>query len=261
MPVQYIMYAPYGEQLLNQHAGTYDERFTFTGKERDMETGYDYFGARYYLPFASIFGSVDPLTDKNIELSSYMYCRGNPIKFVDPDGRTYAINTNGKTEHIDDGNDQHVILNANISRDRVEFDLTKGKILELYPTDDISNVNLLVMENLDVANELYDKMAENVSMLEFNVVAASNKGKEIFYVGNTQDSKHTGIGHFIFEILGQTIDYMKHFHPTNPKASPADKDRAKSVYRNTTDYSQANPNAELHVTYRNEEGELKDDEY
>ena len=91
LPVQYIMYAPYGEQLLNQQAGTYDERFKFTGKERDAETGYDYFGARYYLPFTSIFGSVDPLADKNIELSSYMYCRGNPIKFVDPDGNAIHI--------------------------------------------------------------------------------------------------------------------------------------------------------------------------
>lgn len=85
------MYAPYGEQLLNQHAGTYDERFKFTGKERDEETGYDYFGARYYLPDYSIFSTVDPLTDKNIESSSYMYCEGNPIKYVDPDGQWVHI--------------------------------------------------------------------------------------------------------------------------------------------------------------------------
>ena len=86
-PVQYLHYAPYGEMVANQRATGYDERYKFTGKERDEETGYDYFGARYYLPDYSIFGSVDPLTDKNIELSSYMYCEGNPIKYVDPDGR------------------------------------------------------------------------------------------------------------------------------------------------------------------------------
>ena len=54
---------------------------------------------------------------------------------------------------------------------------------------------------------------------------------------------------------------MKHFHPTNPKASDADKLRAESVYRNTKDYPQANPNVKLYITYRNEEGELKDVEY
>lgn len=44
--IQYIHYAPYGELIENQHIGSwYDERYKFTGKERDWETGYDYFGA------------------------------------------------------------------------------------------------------------------------------------------------------------------------------------------------------------------------
>ena len=30
--------------------------------------------------------SVDPLADKNISTSPYMYCNGNPMAFVDPDG-------------------------------------------------------------------------------------------------------------------------------------------------------------------------------
>ena len=81
------MYAPYGEQLLNQQAVSYDERFKFTGKERDAETGYDYFGARYFEPnFLNDFMSVDPLADKFIEESPYLYCNGNPVKYVDPQG-------------------------------------------------------------------------------------------------------------------------------------------------------------------------------
>lgn len=31
--------------------------------------------------------SVDPLVDKNIATSPYMYCNGNPIKYVDPNGK------------------------------------------------------------------------------------------------------------------------------------------------------------------------------
>lgn len=47
--IQYIHYAPYGELIENQHIGSwYDERYKFTGKERDWETGYDMFGARSY---------------------------------------------------------------------------------------------------------------------------------------------------------------------------------------------------------------------
>jgi RHS repeat-associated protein len=88
LPVQYLMYAPYGEQLLNQQSTTtYNERFTFTGKERDKETGYVHFDARNLFEVASIWLSPDPLLDKYIYNSPYVYCEGNPIKYVDPDGR------------------------------------------------------------------------------------------------------------------------------------------------------------------------------
>ena len=87
-PEQYIHYAPYGEFLANQRAtgSTYDERYKFTGKERDAETGYDYYGARYQIVPLGIWGSPDPLLDKYIHLSPYMYCNGNPIKYVDIKG-------------------------------------------------------------------------------------------------------------------------------------------------------------------------------
>lgn len=40
--VQHLQYLPYGEPYINQHPYGYSERFTFTGKERDKETGYGY---------------------------------------------------------------------------------------------------------------------------------------------------------------------------------------------------------------------------
>ena len=89
--IQYIHYAPYGELIENQHIGSwYDERYKFTGKERDWETGYDYFGARYWWR-AGTWLSVDPLSDKYPEISPYAYCHWNPIKYVDPDGRSTKV--------------------------------------------------------------------------------------------------------------------------------------------------------------------------
>jgi|GEM_PF-2252621 len=43
--------------------------------------------------------SVDPLTDKNISTSPYMYCNGNPIRFVDPDGRFSLENIEGESDY------------------------------------------------------------------------------------------------------------------------------------------------------------------
>ena len=90
-PIQYIHYAPYGELIANQQTIGYDERYKFTGKERDWETGYDMFGARYLWSDAGIFISPDPLSDKDPGISSYAYCGWNPIKYIDPDGREKHI--------------------------------------------------------------------------------------------------------------------------------------------------------------------------
>ena len=63
----------------------------FTGKERDAETGLDYFGARYYGGAMGRFTTPDPLM-ASAEASDpqtwnrYSYALNNPLKFVDPDG-------------------------------------------------------------------------------------------------------------------------------------------------------------------------------
>ena len=107
-PIQYIHYAPYGELIANQQTIGYDERFKFTGKERDAETGYDYFGARFYDHRKGFWNSVDPLADKNISNSPYMFCSGNPIMLVDPDGRDDEWIWDGETAtrtHVNNGTD------------------------------------------------------------------------------------------------------------------------------------------------------------
>jgi RHS repeat-associated protein len=62
--------------------------FVFTGKEKDEETGYGYFGARYMdHEQMAMWLSVDPMADKYPGISPYNYCMWNPVKLVDPDGR------------------------------------------------------------------------------------------------------------------------------------------------------------------------------
>ena len=70
--------------------------FVFTGKERDEETGYGYFGARYMdHELMTMWLSVDPMADKYPSISPYNYCLWNPVKLIDPDGRdTIKINLN-----------------------------------------------------------------------------------------------------------------------------------------------------------------------
>ena len=64
-----------------------DITFSCTGKERDEETGFGYFGARYMdHELMTMWLSVDPMSDKYPSISPYAYCAWNPLKLIDPDG-------------------------------------------------------------------------------------------------------------------------------------------------------------------------------
>lgn len=63
----------------------------FTSKERDAETGLDYFGARYMSSAQVRFTSPDPLmasahASNPQSWNRYAYTLNNPLRFVDPNG-------------------------------------------------------------------------------------------------------------------------------------------------------------------------------
>jgi RHS repeat-associated protein len=94
-------YLPFGEEIPSSvgsrssvvgYSAADDTRQKFTEKERDSESGLDYFGARYYSSAVGRFTSVDPITvtfarmvDPQ-QMSLYTYARNNPLVFVDPTG-------------------------------------------------------------------------------------------------------------------------------------------------------------------------------
>jgi RHS repeat-associated protein len=111
-----IEYTPYGELWIEKAstASNIDIPYRFTGKERDEETGLYYYGARYLDSKASRWLSTDPALGDYIpgapvddearkrnqslpgmggvfnlvNLHLYHYAGNNPVKYVDPDGRS-----------------------------------------------------------------------------------------------------------------------------------------------------------------------------
>jgi RHS repeat-associated protein len=93
-------YMPFGDECtigpcaLNPGLGVGQPR-TFAGKELDSETGLDYFEARHLATAAGRFTTQDPVyvSAANIidpqRWNRYSYARGNPCRYVDPDGRTF----------------------------------------------------------------------------------------------------------------------------------------------------------------------------
>ena len=95
--VQHLQYMPPdsyrdGEDYIYQRNSSWNVPYTFSGKEKDSETGYSYFGARYYDSDLCIWLSVDPLADNSPSMSCYMYTAGNPVMLIDPDGRDWFEN-------------------------------------------------------------------------------------------------------------------------------------------------------------------------
>ncbi len=97
-------YFPFGEALRAGAGGRTDVggyepteepqklSLRFTGKERDAESGLDFFGARYFSGAQGRFTSPDaPFADQHtIDPQSwnlYAYVRNNPLKNTDPNGR------------------------------------------------------------------------------------------------------------------------------------------------------------------------------
>ena len=68
--------------------------YTYNGKEKDYETGFHYYGSRYYSSELSIWNSTDPLADKYPSISPYSYCGWNPVIFYDPNGEEKVISLN-----------------------------------------------------------------------------------------------------------------------------------------------------------------------
>ena len=91
---QYDAYLPYGELLVDEHSSSADLPYKFNGKELDEETGLYYYGARYMSPVTSMWYGVDAMAEGKTSIGSYVYCMGNPIRMIDPDGN-WERNSNG----------------------------------------------------------------------------------------------------------------------------------------------------------------------
>ena len=74
-----------------------DNPYKYGGKKYDTFGGTDLydFHARYHAPSTGRFMTVDPMAEKYPGISPYIYCAGNPIAYIDPDGMDIIVNICG----------------------------------------------------------------------------------------------------------------------------------------------------------------------
>src|ERR1035438_4023460 len=124
-----------------------------TGKERDSESGNDYFGARYYASSMGRFLSPDDviITPERLtnpqQLNLYAYVANNPLRFIDPTGEILQCVGDAKSQSQCFSDLQQI---AGDAANRLSMDAKTGvvsfdtKDLDMSKNEGASLVNNLV---------------------------------------------------------------------------------------------------------------------
>ena len=86
--ISYEEYAPYGTTTFQTGRSANEvraKRYRYSGKERDAESGFLYYGARYYAPWLGRWVSCDP-SGLAEGTNLYLFVSANPIRVIDPNG-------------------------------------------------------------------------------------------------------------------------------------------------------------------------------
>ena len=262
IPVQHLQYLPFGETFVDQHTAGYEERFTFTGKEKDSETGFYYFGARYYDPSISgLFLSIDPMADKYPSISPYAYCAWNPVKLVDPDGRDLYIPNEDSESHNASKQDILSLVkekykkyicfdkegNVSLSEDVTDGMLKNDKGLALIK-DLVTSQKKFLYEASDDASSTYnDGLSHEMTSDEWTmdgIVNASSYGKDSRGL-YTHTPKKGYDGHVILAKSGDWKETDKNGFATSIRKSVLFHELAENYYRtnNNMDYKEAHNEA------------------
>ena len=232
LAVQHLQYLPYGERYVDQRISGYSERFTFTGKERDEETGYGYFGARYMdHELMTMWLSVDPMADKYPNISPYNYCAWNPVRLVDPDGREFGDIYNLRGQHIgsDRRNDNVVYLkstwsNRQLSTVESNFLIMFGGVKNITEETGLTNDELNLRATLSTIKQA--EAGRKNPPLDYNSWNGSDHFTEDSYVDNPKAyARHPGTNPNTKRSASGAYQFLKRFWDSDD-FSPQAQDKA-----------------------------------
>lgn len=94
--VQRYRYSVYGQTTIEDHDQNpfnrlVENRYAYTSRELEEETGDYFYRARYYSPDTGRFLSEDPIGVSSGDFNFYRYVENNPLRFKDPSGKDSRI--------------------------------------------------------------------------------------------------------------------------------------------------------------------------
>ena len=251
-PIQFLHYLPFGETAIDQRATRWNAPYTFSGKEKDEETGYSYFGARYYNSDLSIWLSVDPMADKYPHQSNYVYCSNNPLRIIDPDGMDeYEFDTKGKLMNVIENENADILRvvktdrNGNVKTDRDgnkkvkatsrEFEagsIADGGNVKLGPDQFDATVLTMSEKGEGSRVEMFEFLAENTDS-EWGTYAGTRSWGD--YDGRIATSREEGreraTSFFVADIIRGEGKVSEWYHSDPTGGMPSGYDHTSSSYR------------------------------
>ena len=205
------------------------EKHAFSSKERDVETGLSYFGARYYSSDLSIWLSVDPMVDKYPSLSPYVYCANNPVKLVDPNGEEWEVNESGYLRQVGDKNNNTLYAvegatEMSFGKRKTNEDGTlismeaDEEIMSTMTSQGIEQTSFIAINNRDKMIETFNFMADNTdvewAMIGEHIdVGSTTEQMDILFTSHQNVQCDARFNQVVKSGKEFRLDYHKHSHP------------------------------------------------
>ena len=242
---QALNYLPFGEEWVDvkQDIGWPSLiNYSFNAKEKDYETGFHYYGSRYYSSELSIWNSTDPMADKYPSLTPYNYCANNPVKLIDPNGEDiWEINQEGKilnqikTKKYDKfvikNNDGDVISESKKYEYGTVTLMVKKHNVNTTKKDDNGNsipynIDIYKIKGEKNSNELFQFFAIYANQSEWSQTFVGNSNTSYNFLSTSHIENSEVGGSFISGESpgwGYTLREHRHSHPYSAFPSKSDK--------------------------------------
>ena len=177
----------------------------------DPETGYYYYGARYYNPMTSVWLSVDPLADKYPSLTPYAFVANNPIMLIDPDGMRIFVKGDFADKFLGliNGLPSNLSFSRNSESGKLSFTYTDGKSKE-----DLNLFENIMVKGINSERDITINTVENDGNVLFDADIRDGGDGQVD-VGDFEILKDMPavqkafIGHFIGERLSGEKSFRK----------------------------------------------------
>ena len=183
-PSTMVSYYPYGGIYYDDFRFYQaDDNHLYNGKEMDRMYGLDWldYGARMDNPAIGLWTQMDPLAEKYYHINPYLYCAGNPIRFIDPDGRR-VVNEKGYNMIYCDNK-----KNIRYTSYTIEDVKTMVKCLSLTPTGK-KMLKQLINSSIKVHFSISNETIKENGKITAGETIQGNMSKEKQY-GKTADGK------------------------------------------------------------------------